>query len=172
MLNVLLVASLLAPIVPQHSRPKLVDIDAEKIADAPHIAVPAGYGRYCSMSYTSGGWAFEAMGPNEDPCADILSRSPGGKIARAGLWSMNGGNNVGYRCGGGVGLLKGTGFAIIEQAYDDSVGKQNCVITVAPKSLPIFESPFSASGVSFVNGVDFAFGFNVKDNAGNNSPAS
>ncbi len=171
MLPALLLVSLLAPTVSSAARPKLVDIDAGRIADAPAIAVPAGYGRYCSMSYASGGWAFEAMGPDEDPCADILSRSPGGKIARAGLWSMNGDNNVVYRCGGGVGLLKGTGYAIIKAAYDDSVGKQNCVITVAPRSLPIFDAPFSASGVSFSQGVDFAFGFSVKANNGTNGNA-
>lgn len=171
MLPALLLVSLLAPEVSSATRPKLIDMDGAKIADAPAIAVPAGYGRYCSMSYASGGWAFEAMGPNEDPCADILSRSPGGKIARAGLWSINGGNEVVYRCGGGVGLLKGDGYAILKAAYDDSVGKENCVITVAPKSLPIFEAPFAASGVSFSQGVDFAFGYTVKDNNDANSDA-
>ncbi|MBC8073503.1 MAG: M23 family metallopeptidase, partial [Deltaproteobacteria bacterium] len=174
MLSALLLASLLvAPTATTSTakRPKLVDLDAVTIAKAPAIAVPAGYGRYCSMSYESGGWAFQAMGPNEDPCADILSRSPGGKIARAGLWSMDGGNEVVYRCGGGVGLLKGDGYAILKAAYDDSVGKQNCVITVAPKSLPIFESPFTAAGVSFSQGVDFAFGYSVKDNNGHDADA-
>lgn len=164
MLNALLIGALLAPTISPSARPKLVDIDANTISKAPAIAVPAGYGRYCSMSYASGGWAFEAMGPNDDPCADILSRSPGGKIARAGLWSLEGNNNVVYRCGGGVGLLEGKGFAIIKQAYDDSVGKQNCVITVAPKSLKIFDAPFDSDDASFSNGVDFAFGFDVIDN--------
>lgn len=168
MLTALLFATTaLAPIqVSPGTAHALADLDADTIANAPKIAVPGGYGRYCSMSYASGGWAFEAMGPDDDPCADILSRSPGGKIARAGLWSQDGDNNVVYRCGGGVGLLKGKGFGIIKAAYDDSVGKQNCVITVAPRSLPIFDAPFADGVASFTNGVDFAFGFPVVNNAG------
>jgi hypothetical protein len=148
--------------------PKKISDDSAWLAKAPTIAVPAGYGRYCSLSYPEGGWAFGAKGPNDDPCADMLKSSPGGTIARAGLWSMSGPNNVVYRCGGGVGLLKDDGSKAIDAAYKDSLGKKNCVITVAPKELAIFDAPVDPTNdeVKWGRGFNFARGYVVKDNSG------
>jgi len=161
MLAALLLTSALAP------RP-IIDDDVVWIGKAPTIAVPAGYGRYCSLSYPSGGWAFGAVDASKDPCADMLKSSPGGTIARAGLWSMNGSNDVVYRCGGGVGLVKDDGAKAIDAAYEDSLGKKNCVITVAPKSLPIFDAPVAPTNTSvkWGRGFDFARGYTATANSG------
>src|SRR5687768_1648562 len=70
-------------------------------APPPIIAVPSGYGNYCSVTYPSGGWALVTSPTHiSDPCGDILRSSPGGTIQRAGLWSVNGDNNVLTRCTG------------------------------------------------------------------------
>jgi hypothetical protein len=42
------------------------------IASAPPIAVPAGYGTYCSMSYPAGGWSFAWGTATADPWAPML----------------------------------------------------------------------------------------------------
>lgn len=179
--SALLAAAVFGPVVPRPvdqvaraGRPPLVDIerayDDANIDAAGNIAVPAGYGRYCSLSYASGGFAFDWGDANSDPCATMLASSPGGTIARAGLWSTNGGNNIVVRCEDGASLLLYAleGSAALQQAFDENKSKKKCVFTVAPKSLPVLNAPFSVNDddVSFVNGFDFARGFTVQTNAG------
>jgi murein DD-endopeptidase MepM/ murein hydrolase activator NlpD len=156
-----------APIVTKPKVGPILQVEHAAVTAAPKIPVPLGYGHYCSLTYPSGGWAFDWKSASEDPCADMLASSPGGTIARAGLWSTSGANNVVYACDTGVGLLKDYGPKALQAAFNDSAGKKNCVFTVAPKSLPIFSHPFpSKSDVGMTNGFDFARGFTVKDNSG------
>ena len=172
--SLVLAASLLAPQL--GNKPTPVDIeavyDARSIAKAGTIAVPSGYGRYCSLSYASGGFAFDWGEGSSDPCATMLASSPGGKIARAGLWAKNGGNNVVARCEDGASVLLYAleGSAALQKAFENKA-KKKCVFTVAPKQLPILGAPFALDddAVSFVNGFDFARGFTVQTNAGSNS---
>ena len=160
--------------VTQDNLPPLVDLekayDSGRIAKAGSIAVPEGYGRYCSLSYASGGWAFDWGDAAADPCATMLASSPGGTIARAGLWSKTGGNNIVVRCDDGASLLLYgiDGEPALQQAFNENKTKKKCVFTVAPKSLPVLNAPFSIDDddVSFVNGFDFARGFTVQTNAG------
>lgn len=144
--------------------------DAGRIAKAPAIAVPAGYGRYCSLSYASGGFAFDWGGATSDPCASMLASSPGGTIARAGLYSLSGDNNVVARCEDGASvLLYGLpGAGALQKAFDENKAKKKCVFTVAPRKLPILAAPFSLSdtAISFTNGFDFARGYSVVTNSG------
>ena len=151
-------------------RPKVLTYDERQIKNAPVIAVPAGYGRYCSLSYASGGFAFDWAGRNDDPCAAMLATSPGGTIARAGLYSMSGDNNIVARCedGASVLLYKRAGSAGLQQAFDENKSKKKCVFTVAPRQLPILGAPFAVnnSAVGFTNGFDFARGYSVQTNTG------
>lgn len=186
--SALLIAALLAPVASPAENPafgnvqhhnSLPPLNVEKVYDdsnitkAGSIAVPAGYGRYCSLSYASGGFAFDWGDADDDPCATMLASSPGGTIARAGLWSKNGGNNIVVRCEDGASLLLYgiEGEAALQQAFNENKTKKKCVFTVAPKSLPVLNAPFSVDNddVSFSNGFDFARGFTVKTNAGTTS---
>jgi hypothetical protein len=124
----------------------------------------AALGRYCSVSYTGGGWAFEsATNLTGDPCADIKTKhGNSGKIERAGLYSTNKTNNVVARCNikqSYVLLFVGTGNGPLTAAYDRAVHdkQKNCIFTVAPRELALFNSPFSL-GVNYthITGVDFA----------------
>jgi hypothetical protein len=106
-------------------------------------SAPAGYGRYCSLLYPGGGWAFSAVADgNADPCGDMLKSSPGGTIARAGLWSISEENNVMVRCDGDLGLLRDVGSKATGTAFNNSKGKKNCVFTVSPVNLPVFGFPY------------------------------
>jgi murein DD-endopeptidase MepM/ murein hydrolase activator NlpD len=119
------------------------------------------------MTYPSGGWAFAWGNANADPCGDMLKSSPGGTIARAGLYSISGPNNVVYRCNTGIGTGKGSGEQILNQAYKDSQGKKSCTFTVAPKELPIFDAAFPLTAkYSWGRGFSFARGYKVKANTG------
>jgi len=110
----------------------------------PVIPVPPGYGNYCSLSYPGGGWAFGALGAGGDPCGQMLEQSPGGTIERAGLWSLDGDNNVMVRCDGDLRIYRGPAGAILDDAYNEALGKRGCVFIVAPVSLPVFIRPYGA----------------------------
>ena len=106
------------------------------------IAVPSGYGRYCSIVYDAGAWMFGATPGESDPCTALRKEAPGGSIVRAGLWSEGGDNNVLARCDGTLIIYRGTGAKPIDEAYADIQGKQNCIVTIAPTALPIFGLPY------------------------------
>ena len=107
-------------------------------------SVPAGYGRYCSIVYDTGAWAFSLLpGQKSDPCADLLKSSPGGTIMRAGLWSVKGNNNVMLRCeGGGVGLWREKGDKPAKDAFKSATGQRFCIFVMSPTRLPIFTAPY------------------------------
>jgi murein DD-endopeptidase MepM/ murein hydrolase activator NlpD len=116
---------------------------AEEGANVPVTSVPANYGNYCSIINASGGWAFATLtGTDSDPCKALLEKSPDAKIMRAGLWSVYGDNNVLLRCDGDLGIFRATGSTATSLAYQAAQGKSNCVFTVAPTELPIFNLPY------------------------------
>jgi murein DD-endopeptidase MepM/ murein hydrolase activator NlpD len=128
------------------------------------IPKPPGYGHYCSIVYPGGTWAFGAQAGNSDPCGSLRKDFPGGTIARAGLWSEAGGNNVLLRCDGLVYVYRAQGAAPIDLAYADAAGQKNCVFTVAPTVLPIFGLPYGktvniqqdpSSDVTIARGYDY-----------------
>ncbi|HEX5753464.1 MAG TPA: M23 family metallopeptidase [Archangium sp.] len=124
------------------------------------ITAPAGTGNYCSVTYPSGGWgfAFYKTGGG-DPCDYINDTLGSGfTIQRKGLYSGDGVNNVVVRCDPNyVYIYVGTGDDPLGWAFNAAKGKSNCVFTVAPKNLPIFNSPFSLStSYTHVTGFDFA----------------
>ncbi len=128
------------------------------------IPKPAGYGHYCSIVYPGGGWTFGAQAGDSDPCAGLRKDAPGGTIARAGLWSEGGGNNVLLRCDGLLIMYRGTGAAPIDSAYAEAANMKNCVFTVAPTTLPIFGLPYGktvniqqdpSSDVTIARGYDY-----------------
>jgi murein DD-endopeptidase MepM/ murein hydrolase activator NlpD len=127
------------------------------------ITAPAGLGRYCSMTWPSGGWAL-AWYNNfvNDPCQFLRDNNgTGGTVQRAGFFSVGGFNNVTTRCDGNswVWLGNGWGDSPLSFNYNAAVsgGHQGCVFTASPRELPIFGSPFvgAVSGIH-VTGVDFA----------------
>lgn len=143
-------------------------VETATVASTPSIPIPYGLGKYCSITYPDGRWAFSFTDANKDPCADMLASTPGGTVKRAGLWDGKGRNNVVYQCaGGGIGLIKEEGEKALRAAFDDASGQKSCVFTVAPFHLPIFRHPFpTRSDISLTNGFDFAHGFKVKDQSG------
>lgn len=174
----LLVATLAAPVGPASGgglpsakpakpRPEAL-AETPSVLQTPPIPIPAGIGKYCSIVYPGGAWAFSFVDANQDPCADMLASTPGGTVMRAGLWDGTGGNNVVYRCaGGGVGLQKNYGDKGLKAAFEDALGQKGCVFTVAPVKLPIFSHPFpTRTDIGLTNGFDFAHGFKVKNNNG------
>ena len=118
---------------------------AQVSALPPTIAVPSGYGRYCSLSYSTGGWAFSHLSSaTSDPCGAMLATGPGGTVARAGLWSVSGTNNAMAVCNDGAFRVfyVGTGSNPATWAYNAAQGRSKCVITVAPGALPVFDKPY------------------------------
>jgi hypothetical protein len=67
------------------------------------VPTPAGYGNYCSVTDpTNGGWALLAV-TGGDSCGQLAPGVGSNSIVRrAGLWSINGNNNVMVRCDGGI----------------------------------------------------------------------
>ncbi len=141
----------------------------------PKTAVPDGYGRYCSLSYPGGGWAFATLsGANSDPCADMLRSKPGGTIARAGLWDTRGANNVLWLCDQGLGIYREQGSKATAFAHDDATSKKKtgCVFVVSPTNLPVFGLPYgkTTSTQSDPNddvGAPNSFNYNVYHGGGN-----
>ena len=114
-----------------------------KAQNVPTTAVPAGFGRYCSVSYPGGGWALlNYSDANSDPCKELLKPGSNGKIERAGLWAVNKENNVLRVCDGDLGIYRQVGSGVIKLAFDEASGKKHCVFTVAPTAMPVFSKPY------------------------------
>ncbi|WP_100793046.1 M23 family metallopeptidase [Nannocystis exedens] len=146
----------------RHLSPETGDIAAPSKPSlaAGEIAEPAGYGHYCSMTWPGGGWAYAWDTNGGDPCGYLTSEFGAGTIRKAGLFSAAGANETVIWCDGqawGPGVYRGFGGAPLTWAFDASVAAEqpNCVMTVSPLELPIFErSPATFSWTS--TGVDFA----------------
>lgn len=119
---------------------------ADELPPVPGIPTPAGYGHYCSIvDPTTEGWAFGALPSNtSDPCRD-MARQVGrtAVVKRAGLWAVNGNNNVMVRCDGVLHYGRAYGESALTwiQAQVPS-GAKNCVFVVSPTKLPAFGMPF------------------------------
>jgi len=149
-----------------------VDVDegapAEAVvaSTAAPLTTPAGMGRYCNMTWSTGGWAFASyQNLVNDPCAYIRSVNGwDGTIARAGLYAVYGMNNVVARCDGGGYVLLYTGYGQnpLTWAYNGSLGHSSCTFTVSPRELPIFGRVYDPAGYQFTNtGFDFARNYTV-----------
>lgn len=105
---------------------------------------PADMGRYCNVHFTDGTWAFGWNGLN--PCAELKAQKPGGRTVRAGLYSKTQLNDILLKCsdGGVVFSLMGTaGLATASAAVGHTANA--CVVTVSPRSMPVFKSPLPPS---------------------------
>jgi murein DD-endopeptidase MepM/ murein hydrolase activator NlpD len=128
------------------------------------VPAPPGMGNYCSITWSTGGWAFASDTNGGDPCQYILDHSGlGGVIERKGLYANNDWNRVVYRCYppnyGWVGLYEGWGNDALTAAYNAAQGKPGCIFNVSPMSMPIFNAPFSIgwfANYTHVTGFDFA----------------
>ncbi len=125
-----------------------------------YVPEPAGYGHYCSMVWPGGGWAFASDTNGGHPCQYLRNQFGNGTVRRAGLFNANGSNQAVTWCDGqtwGPAIYRGHGTGPLNSAFSAAVGAQEpeCVITVSPEQLPIFETNpgfFANAGT----GVDFA----------------
>ncbi|MCY1057627.1 M23 family metallopeptidase [Nannocystis sp. SCPEA4] len=146
----------------RHLAPETADlaIRPTPILAAGEIAEPAGYGHYCSMTWSGGGWAYAWDTNGGDPCAYLIGEFGAGTIRKAGLFSAAGGNQAVVWCDGqtwGPAVYRGAGGGPLTAAFNASVAAEepNCVMTVSSMELPIFERP-PASFSSIGTGIDFA----------------
>lgn len=111
------------------------------------IPVPSGYGRYCSATHPDTGASYLlASSATGVPCTVILITVPGRVIERAGLYSLNGTNDVLAVCDGGyIAAHSGNGAAPFDAAEAAAAGRTHCVFTAAPRFLRIFDRPYTGS---------------------------
>lgn len=127
---------------------------------AGEIAEPSGFGHYCSMTWAGGGWAYAWDVAGGDPCGYLIAEFGPGTIRKAGLLSTAGANMTVVWCDGqtwGPAVYRGAGAGPLTAAFNASVAAEepNCVMTVSPLELPIFErAPGAFTSTS--TGVDFA----------------
>lgn len=144
--------------------PLVASIDAEHIFDdglefdglAPDltpvtIAVPAGFGNYCSVRNASdGGFGLLPGAAGSDPCQQFLNDNPSLVVERAGLYSLSALNWVIGHCDGNfITLRAGIGTAPFGAAFADSAGRANCIFAAAPQDMPIFSRPYVGPPASF-----------------------
>jgi len=138
--------------------PLVASIDAEHVFDdgfefdglAPAIspvpiAVPAGFGNYCSVRNAgNGGFGLLPGAAGSDPCQQFLDGNPNLIVERAGLYSLSGLNwLIGHCDGNFITLRAGFGTAPFDAAFADTSGRTNCIFAAAPQDLPIFSRPYS-----------------------------
>lgn len=138
--------------VDTESTDALDDADGPTAEAAQGITV-SGMGHYCSKTQSNGTFNVNWDSSGNDPCALIS----GGTIQRAGLYSVSDVNNAMAQCDGGFrSTSTGTGSNPIWAVYIAALNHTNCVITVSPKTMPIFDAPFTNVSVSPGTGFDFA----------------
>ncbi|HSC11906.1 MAG TPA: peptidoglycan DD-metalloendopeptidase family protein [Rhodanobacteraceae bacterium] len=140
------IAPLVASIDADHVFDDGLEFDGLEPAVTPvTIAVPAGFGNYCSVRNASdGGFGLLPGAAGSDPCQQFLSGNPSLIVERAGLYSLSGLNWViGYCDGGFVVLYGGNGTTPFDAAFTDSNGHTNCIFAAAPQNLPIFSRPYT-----------------------------
>lgn len=133
------------------------------LPDIASTPIPAGYGKYCSVTDpTNGGWALSAIASG-DPCGSLrTSVGPNAVVARAGLWDTQGNNNVMVRCDGGV-LYYGraAGASAVNWIYSRVTSAQkNCVFIVSPAKLAVYSSPFRSLATMTISGGS-VFGYHL-----------
>ncbi|MBX3725923.1 MAG: peptidoglycan DD-metalloendopeptidase family protein [Xanthomonadales bacterium] len=119
----------------------------EPAAAVPATPVPTGFGHYCSVRHpTSGGFGLLPQGVGSDPCQQFLAQDPTLRVERAGLYAINGTNQVIGVCDGGfVAISVATGAAPFDHVFADAAGRSNCVFTATPKALPVWFRPYSGA---------------------------
>lgn len=132
----------------------------DPMAVGTYVAVPAGYGHYCSMVWPGGGWAFASYTNGQHPCQYLRDTFGSGTVRKAGLFDASGTNLAVVWCDGvswGPAIFRGQDSGPLNAAFNAAVGSNepNCVLTVSPLDLPIF-SASPGTFTSTVTGVDFA----------------
>ncbi|HTJ46956.1 MAG TPA: M23 family metallopeptidase [Kofleriaceae bacterium] len=132
---------------------------------------PSGYGNYCSVTDpTNGGWALWAV-TSGNSCLQLGgSVGPYSVVRHAGLWAINGNNNVMVRCDGGV-LYYGRAYGgdAINWIFSRvTTAQKNCVFTVSPTKMPFWRSPFGDSDTQAIGGTS-VFGYHLQQ-TGNVTP--
>lgn len=141
--------------------PLIASINAERLFDAdfdfdgidvpvpintPTIALPAGYGNYCSVSNPASPSSYGLLpqGVGSDPCQQFLDGNANLVIERAGIYSIAGYNQVIGTCSGGfITLRVGLGTTPFNQAFADSNGQSGCIFTAVPNTLKVFSRPYT-----------------------------
>jgi len=121
---------------------------AEPETDPPTISVPLGYGNYCSVHQPGQPMVYGllAQGYDSDPCGQMLGQNSSLVVDRAGLYSLTGQNNAMGVCSGNFIVLEsGNGTAPINAVFADTAGRSNCVFTIAPQNLAIFNRPYTGN---------------------------
>lgn len=125
------------------SAPAFNGVPAPDIAGAASIAVPAGYGRYCSVRNRTTGTSGLGFGTiTQDPCATMTAGDPNAVIERAGVYSLNGQNQALHVCAHSVDISRGTGMAPINAVFNTAGATDHCVFTITPQYLRVFEAPY------------------------------
>jgi len=136
-------------------------MEEESVAETSEaITAPSALGTYCSKTSSNGGWTANAV-PNQttNPCTGGADT-----VKRRGFWSINGWNSAMVRCDGNVyWVSQGNGSAPLQTVVDAASGRNGCIMTVAPRDIPTFQTPFDSnpSGLSHNTGVDVARGFTI-----------
>lgn len=120
--------------------------DPDQLPDVPGQPTPPGYGHYCSITDpTNGGWMFGGINSTRsNPCGDMASQvGPSAVVQRAGLYALEGNNQVMVRCDGGMVTGRIWGAAVISWITSQIDRKdRNCMFTIAPTKLPVWGPPF------------------------------
>jgi Peptidase family M23 len=128
-------------------------------SSTPTIAVPAGYGHYCSVrDRSNGSFGLQRLGAGSDPCQPFLDQNPNVTIERAGLYSLHGENTVIAHCGSSfVTKHHGIGTTPIDQAFAATSGREECIFNVVPETLRVFSRPYTGGHLSGNSGNSQAF---------------
>lgn len=144
-----------------HRGPQDLVAAADTTASPYYIPEPPGFGHYCSMTWTTGGWAMAWSTDKGDPCQYLRDEfGTTGRVKRAGMFHASGTNQTSMWCNGtawGPAIYRGSGTAALSATFDAAVasGESSCVMAVSPFYLPIFTrgpGSFTSTGT----GVDFA----------------
>jgi hypothetical protein len=98
---------------------------------------PTGYGHWCNAHW-NGTWD---VSWSATPCEDLIAR--GGTVVRAGLYSLQGKNNVLANCTDGYVVGSATGTAAMQGAKDSVRNGNMCIFTISPDVLPVFSRMFN-----------------------------
>jgi murein DD-endopeptidase MepM/ murein hydrolase activator NlpD len=130
----------------------------------PGPAAPSGYGNYCSVvDPPNGGWALWAV-TSGDSCAQLAGGVGSTSVVKhAGLWAINGNNNVMVRCDGGV-LYYGRAYGggAINWIFSRvTTAQKRCEFTISPTKLPVWSSPFGWNDTLAISGTS-VFGYHLQ----------
>jgi hypothetical protein len=116
------------------------------------LSAPSGLGTYCSKTSSNGAWSLGIL-TTGNSCAGGAST-----IQRHGFYSISGWNFAYIRCSDNSWwVAHGAGDAPLNNVKNAASGRPGCIITAAPREMPIFSSPLAnPSSLSHTNGFDYA----------------